>query len=79
MDFFKWGKEKEHLIEEEPEALAGWQKTLWCEDPRWELFRNEAGKEVRSQNMEGHVTVNGLISTHEKLRRVTPWLYVSAR
>lgn len=43
------------------------------------LFRNEAGKEVRSQNMEGHVTVNGLISMHEKLRRVTPWLYLQAR
>ena len=69
--FFKWGKEKEHLIEEEPEALAGLQKTLWCEDPGWELFINEAGKEVRSENMEGHVTVNGLISTHEELRRVT--------
>ena len=67
------------MIEEEPEALAGLQKTLWCEDLGRELFRNEAGKEVRSQNMEGHVTVNGQIAMHEKLRRVTPWLYQNAR
>lgn len=62
---------RERTFEEE-------QKTVWYEDPGREVFRNEAGKEVRSQNMEGHVTVNGLVSTHEKLRQVTPWLYVSA-
>lgn len=37
--FFKLGKEKKHLIEEEPEALAGLQKTFWCQDPGWEFIQ----------------------------------------
>lgn len=71
MDVLRVGKgERTYLTEEVPEALEELQKPLWCENWGGELFRNEAGKEVRSQNMKGCVAMNGLISMHEKLRPV---------